>query len=89
MFLRYHQQIWHDKPNILIHIACSSHKVFSCEDFYFESSCNKQFIGERNYDTFCDSHKRKKFVKMKIDVATVEHNVEDHVSDIMEDMLET
>lgn len=46
-------------------------------------------IGEKSFVGPCDSHKRKKFVKMKIVVVTVEKNVEDHVSNIMEDMLET
>ena len=46
-------------------------------------------IEERKFDAPCDSHKRKKFVKMEMVAATIEQNVEDHVSDIMEDMLET
>ncbi|CAI8592431.1 unnamed protein product [Vicia faba] len=35
------------------------------------------------------SHKRNKFVKMEMVAAMVEKNIEDHVSDIMEDMFET
>lgn len=46
-------------------------------------------IGERNYVTFYDRSKRNKFIKMKMVAATAEQNVEDHVSDIMDDMLET
>lgn len=40
-FQRHHQQVLYDKPNILIYITCSSHKVFSCENCYFESNCNR------------------------------------------------
>lgn len=60
---RHHQQVWHGKPNILVHIACSSHKLFSYEDC--DSSCNRHLIGERKYVTSCDSHKRKKIVKTR------------------------
>lgn len=84
----HHQRVWHVKPNILVHTACSSHKVFSCEYCYFESRCNIQLIGERNYVTFCDRNKRKIFVKMKTVAAIIKKNVEDYVSDIMDDMLE-
>lgn len=45
-------------------------------------------IGERNFIAPCDSHNREKFVKMKMMTATIEKNVEDHVANIMEDMIE-
>lgn len=88
-FQRHHQQAWHGKPNILVYIDWSSHKVFSYEDYVSESICNRHLIEERNYVTLYDSNKRYNFVNMKMAIAIVEHNVEDHVSDIMEDMLET
>lgn len=63
-FQRKHQQVWLGKPNILV--AWLSHEEFSCEDRYFEISFLRQMIGEINFTTPCDSHKRKKFVKMKM-----------------------
>lgn len=86
---RHHRQVWHDKSNILVHITYTSHKVFSCEDYHFDSRGNRHLIGERNNVTFYDSNKRKKFVNMKIVAATVEKNIEDHVSDIMDDIVDT
>lgn len=81
------QQVWHGKPNILVYISCTSHEVFSCENWYLESSFIRQIIEERNFDVSCDSHKRNKSITMNYVVSTVEQNVEDCVSDIMEDML--
>lgn len=85
----HHRQVWHGKPNILIYISYTSHKVFSCEDKYIGSSYIIQLAEERNYNVPCDSHKRKKYVNMKMVDATAKQNVEDRVSNIMEDMFGT
>lgn len=69
---RHHRQVWHCNPNIHVHVACSSHKVFSYEDCHFDSSYNIHLIEERKYVIFYDRNKIKKIVKMNMVAATVE-----------------
>lgn len=86
----HHQQVWCDKSNILIHIACTSHKVFSCEDCYFNNSCTRHLIGEINYVTLGDNITRKKYVERKMTIVdTMVQNVEEHVQDIKDEILDT
>lgn len=88
-FQRHHQQVCYGKPKIVVYISFSSHKTVSYEDWYLYSSFIRQLVVKRNFVAPCDSHKKKKFVKMKMVTNIVDKNVEDHVSDIIEDVLQT
>lgn len=68
---RHNKKVWHDKPNIFVHIAYTFHKVFSYEKCHFDNGCNRHLIEERNYAKFYDNNKRKKFVKMNMIVAII------------------